>query len=283
MLSYRHAFHAGNHADVLKHLTLMLMLEYLTEKEKGLLYLDTHSGAGGYTLESHQAKLTGEFKQGIQTLWDAKIQGDPLLPPELMRFLDLIMQFNKGDQLSYYPGSPMLAAQLLRPQDRLHLYELHSTDFALLQHCFKNDRRIKITQADGFSALKSDLPPVSRRGLILIDPSYETQSDYHQVISQVKSGVKRFSQGVYAVWYPQLNKIDTKQLPKKWALIQANAHLMVSLKVKEGRRGMTGSGMLILNPPWKLKAQLEACLPTLVKLMGEDDSACFQIEYNEKN
>jgi 23S rRNA (adenine2030-N6)-methyltransferase len=282
MLSYRHAFHAGNHADVLKHFTLMLILEYLTEKDKGLLYLDTHSGAGGYMLESHKAKITGEYKQGIQVLWNARKQGDMALPPELQRFLDLIAHFNERDQLSYYPGSPLLAAQLLRPQDRLHLYELHSTDYPLLQHCFKNDHRVRISQADGFAALKSELPPPTRRGLVLIDPSYETANDYTQVIAQVKTGIKRFAQGVYAVWYPQLNKIDSKQLPKKWSLIPANSHLMVSLQVKDGLRGMTGSSMMILNPPWKLKSQLESCLPTLVKLLGEDDSACFHIDYNEK-
>ncbi len=295
MLSYRHAFHAGNHADVLKHLTVMLILEYLTQKDKGIMYLDTHAGAGSYSLTSDKSAKTGEFHQGIEALFEASSQTNSDFPAPLKRYLALISDFNKKamsagreldetrNQLKFYPGSPNIAKILLRPQDKLHLYELHSADFPLLAKNFKQSRRLQLKQADGFAGLKSDLPPPTRRGLVLIDPSYETTDDYRQVINEVKEGLKRFAQGVYAVWYPQLDKIESKQLPKKWMHIKAGSHLTVSLKVKSGKEGMTGSGMLIINPPWKLKQALEQSLPALVAALGQDDSASFNISYQESS
>ena len=169
MLSYRHSFHAGNHADVLKHIVLMLILENLSLKEKGFYYLDTHSGVGRYRLSSNESEKTGEYKEGIGRLWDKTD-----LPAEVARYVDLIKKLNYGGkELRYYAGSPMIAAQLLRPQDRALLTELHPSDFPLLRNNFKEFKNITTKSENGFQQLKATLPPKERRGLVLIDPPYD--------------------------------------------------------------------------------------------------------------
>ncbi|MGM0513104.1 MAG: 23S rRNA (adenine(2030)-N(6))-methyltransferase RlmJ, partial [Pseudomonadota bacterium] len=172
MLSYRHSFHAGNHADVLKHTVQSLIIEALKEKDKPLLYLDTHSGAGRYQLSGEHAERTGEYLEGIGLLW----QRDDL-PEELAAYMSVVHNFNRSGTLRYYPGSPLIARQLLRPQDKIHLTELHPSDFPLLRNEFQKDDRAKVQRADGYQQLKSQLPPPSRRGLILMDPPYEMKTD----------------------------------------------------------------------------------------------------------
>ncbi len=165
MLSYRHSYHAGNHADVLKHTVQSLIIESLKEKEKPFLYLDTHAGAGRYQLSSEHAERTGEYLEGIARIWQ---QDD--LPAELEPYIGVVQHFNRSGQLRYYPGSPLIARQLLREQDSLQLTELHPSDFPLLRGEFQKDERARVAKADGYQQLKAKLPPVSRRGLILIDP-----------------------------------------------------------------------------------------------------------------
>lgn len=264
MLSYRHSFHAGNHADVLKHTVQSLIIESLKEKEKPLLYLDTHAGAGRYQLSGEHAERTGEYLEGIGLLW----QRDDL-PEEMAAYMSVIRHLNRSGTLRYYPGSPLIARQLLRPQDKIHLTELHSSDYPLLRNEFQHDERAKTQRADGYQQLKSQLPPPSRRAFILIDPPYEMKSDYQQVVSSIQEGYKRFATGTYALWYPVVLRQQIKRLCKELESTGIKRILQIELAVRpdSDQRGMTGSGMLVINPPWKLDAQMRKVLPWLHKVL----------------
>jgi 23S rRNA (adenine2030-N6)-methyltransferase len=264
MLSYRHSFHAGNHADVLKHTVQSLIIESLKEKEKPLLYLDTHSGAGRYQLSGEHAERTGEYLEGIALLWK---RDD--LPEEMAAYMSVVRHLNRSGTLRYYPGSPLIARQLLRPQDKIHLTELHSSDYPLLRNEFQNDERAKTQRADGYQQLKSQLPPQSRRGFILIDPPYELKSDYQQVVSSLQEGYKRFATGTYALWYPVVLRQQIKRLCKELEATGIKRILQIELAVRpdSDQRGMTGSGMLVINPPWKLEAQMRKILPWLHQVL----------------
>ncbi len=271
MLSYRHAFHAGNHADILKHLVLTLCLQHMNAKEKPWLLLDTHAGAGLYAIDSEQAKKTGEYIDGIARLWNRSDFPAPMAP-----YMAALQACNGGSKLRRYPGSPWLAAHFARPGDSLRFCELHSTDFALLRREFKDGgRRIKVEQVDGFEAMKAALPPPSRRGLVLIDPSYEIKTDYPRVLVAVKDGLKRFATGTYLVWLPFLPSIEARNLPEKLRKLPAEwifASLAVRGPATKGH-GMHGSAMFVINPPWTLKAELEVCLPWLAQVLGQDGLA----------
>src|SRR5476649_997508 len=188
MLSYRHSFHAGNHADVLKHTVQSLIIESLKEKDKPFLYLDTHAGAGRYQLSGEHAERTGEYLEGIARIW----QRDDI-PEELAAYMSVVGHFNRNENLRYYPGSPLIARQLLREEDKLHMTELHPSDFPLLRNEFQKDSRAKVLREDGYQQIKAQLPPLSRRGLILMDPSYELKTDYQDVVKGIQEGYKRFA------------------------------------------------------------------------------------------
>ena len=277
MLSYRHAFHAGNHADVLKHLILIQIATYMAEKPAPFWIIDTHAGAGRYALTSAQATKLGEFRDGIGRLWDKKG-----LPPAVADYVDLVGQLNPEGKLTHYPGSPWLARQLLRDSDRLRLYEMHSTDIKLLQECFKGaGRQATITEGDGFAGLKALLPPPPRRALVLIDPSYETKNDYGAVIKGLQEALKRFPTGTYALWYPLLAKLESRQLPERLKRLGAANWLHATLEVKTPARdgfGMHGSGMFIINPPWTLEQKLHESLPRLAELLAQGDGARHMLE-----
>ena len=276
MLSYRHSFHAGNHADLLKHFVLVQLLRYFNQKDKPYWYIDTHAGAGCYQLDSVHAKKNAEFETGITRLWSLDN-----LPPEISDYVEQVRAPNGGNQLRLYPGSPLIALQLMRPDDRLRLFELHSTDYRLLCGNFKEaGRRAAISHGDGFAEIKSVLPPPPRRGLVLIDPSYEDKRDYLRVIAAMKEALSRFASGTYMVWYPLLQRGDTRQLPeklKKLAPDWLNVSLTVHAPQADGF-GMHGSGLFIVNPPWTLKIILQGTLPLLTKTLAQDDSAAFKLE-----
>jgi 23S rRNA (adenine2030-N6)-methyltransferase len=277
MLSYRHAFHAGNHADVLKHLILIEIAQYMAEKPAPFWIIDTHAGAGRYALESAHASKLGEYRDGVGRLWEAKG-----LPKAALNYLDFVRMLNPDGQLRHYPGSPWLARQLLRDSDRLRLYEMHSTDGKLLTECFKGaGRAVAITEGDGFAGLKAVLPPPPRRALVLIDPSYETKGDYTAVIKTLQDSLKRFATGTYALWYPMLGKPESRQLPDKLKRLGAANWLHATLEVKAPARdgfGMHGSGMFIINPPWTLEKTLHDTLPALAKLLAQDAGAKYTLE-----
>ncbi|ELQ6021421.1 23S rRNA (adenine(2030)-N(6))-methyltransferase RlmJ [Cronobacter turicensis] len=264
MLSYRHSFHAGNHADVLKHTVQSLIIESLKEKDKPFLYLDTHAGAGRYLLSGEHAERTGEYLEGIARIW----QRDDL-PAELEPYISAVSHFNRSGQLRYYPGSPLIARQLLRPQDSLQLTELHPSDFPLLRGEFQKDERARVERADGYQQLKSKLPPASRRGLILIDPPYEIKTDYQAVVQGINEGYKRFATGVYALWYPVVLRNQIKRMMNDLESTGIRRILQIELAVRpdSDQRGMTASGMVVINPPWKLELQMATLLPWLHKAL----------------
>ena len=280
MFSYRHAFHAGNHADVLKHSVWLHILHYFNKKETPYWIIDTHAGAGIYDLEDAWAEKTAEFKDGIARLWD-----NTDLPEDLQVYIDHIRNLNDGQDLVYYPGSPWISLELMRPKDRLHLFELHPTEIEILSDNIEQQgreiaRQVTIIEKDGFSGLKSQLPPVPRRGVILIDPSYEDKADYRHTLMAIKDGLKRFATGCYAVWYPLVNRKEVhdmlKQLEKLPGTEWINASLAVRKPAADGY-GLHGSGMFIINPPYTLQAALEKSLPYLVKHLAQDDSANFSL------
>lgn len=280
MLSYRHAFHAGSHADVLKHLVLMLCLQHMNSKDKPYTVVDTHAGAGLYLLDTEQARRTGESINGIGKLWQRNDWPAPLA--ELMA---LIKQANQTGQLLRYPGSPWLIDHLARPIDRLRFCELHSTDFALLRRQYKDaGRRVAVYQDDGFEVLKASLPPPSRRALVLIDPSYEIKSDYMKVVAAIKDSLKRFATGTLLVWHPLIPQLEANQLPEKLKKAGATHWLHATLSVNAPStqgRGMHGSGMFVVNPPWTLAADLNATLPYLAQTLGLDNQAGWSVDEEE--
>ncbi len=274
MLSYRHAFHAGNFADVLKHFTLIQLIDYLQQKDKAVCYIDTHAGAGGYALNSDYALKNSEFVSGIGKLWTQEV-----LPTALERYVSLIKSLNVGKQLLRYPGSPLISKHLLRPQDRMVLFELHSTEIKLLHTLMKRDPRITVNHDDGLSNAIKLLPPKERRGLILIDPSYEMKTDYAQVVDTLEKMYKRFATGTYALWYPVIERRRIDKLENKLRLSGIKNMQLFELAIAADgvNSGMTACGMIVINPPWTLKAQMQEVLPYLVQQLS-DNVGFFRIE-----
>ena len=276
MLAYRHAFHAGNHADVLKHIVLTLVLRYMNTKDKPYRLVDTHAGAGGYSLEGRYAQKKGEFEQGIQRLWS---RDD--LPEAVADYVGLVRAFNPQGALEQYPGSPAFAQMLLRAKDQLRLYELHPTDFKILSSYLGGVKGAEVHNADGFECLKGQLPPSTRRAVVLMDPSYEGHGDYPRVIAALREGIARFADGVYMVWYPQVSKLEAAQLPKRLEALAPKGWLHVRLTVQEPNSqgfGLAGSGVFIINPPYTLHDEVLAVLPYLVDVLGQYDGANFLVE-----
>ena len=275
MLSYRHAFHAGNHADVLKHLVLVQVLCHYNLKDKPWWFIDTHAGAGIYRLDSVHAKKNAEYDTGIARLWQHKD-----LPPPVADYVAQVRALNPEGRLRLYPGSPQIALQCARTSDRLRLFELHGSDVKLLEQQYSSNKRsVAIRQADGFAEIKSVLPPPPRRGVILIDPSYEDKRDYLRVIATVKEGLSRFADGCFIVWYPCLQRGDARQLPEKLCKLGKDS-LRIELTVHAPRAdgfGMHGSGLVVINPPWTLEKTLQPVLPVLSQWLAQDENAGYQL------
>ncbi|ROV56391.1 23S rRNA (adenine(2030)-N(6))-methyltransferase RlmJ [Neisseria chenwenguii] len=281
MLSYRHAFHAGNHADMLKHFTLFLTLEYFNRKDKPYWYIDTHSGVGLYDLESGEAQKVGEYRQGIallnaasnlpQGLADFRVRLKTLLPAE-----------------NFYCGSPWLAQALTREADKLRFFELHPADFQHLQNNLREarvGRRAQIVQGDGYRELVALLPPPTRRAVVLIDPPYEEKQDYRRVVQTLKDAQKRFETGCYLVWYPCLSRVESKELPEALKKLSPENYLCAELHVRapgDDGFGMYGSGMFVINPPYLLAEQLKAELPVLTEILAQDKGAHFVLDARVK-
>lgn len=275
MLSYRHGFHAGNFADILKHTVLIHMLEYMTQKEKPLRIIDTHAGAGVYKLNGPQAQKNREFDTGISRLWTSDEK-----PVALARLLDLVRTINESGPLQIYPGSPLIAQTLMRPIDRLFLHELHPSDYQFLRDCMRTDKRVKVSDEDGFTSLQALLPPLERRALVLIDPSYEIKSDYHHMVKQVINAHKRFAVGTYAIWYPVVNRarIDEMELALKKSGIKNIQLMEFGIAADSLEHGMTSSGMIVINPPWTLWGAMEETLPWLVDNLSDDGQGFYRLE-----
>lgn len=278
MLSYRHAFHAGNHADVLKHTVLLEVLRYFCLKDKPWWFIDTHAGAGCYALGGAGTDRQAEYEEGVGRLWGAAGLCDPLAA-----YVDTVAQFNPHRALSFYPGSPALAMTLLRDQDRMRLFELHPADFVALEKTFERDRdRVVVRKADGFAGLRTVLPPPSRRAVVLVDPPYEVKEDYRQVLTVLRDAMRRFAGGTYILWYPLLSRPEAQRLPAQLSALGAESWLDVRLVVRAPSRdgfGMFGSGLFIINPPWVLPSTLERVMPELVTCLGMDAQRSFDLEH----
>ncbi len=266
MLSYQHGFHAGNFADVLKHLILVRTLQYLTKKDKPMFYLDTHAAAGSYRLDSQAAQKTGEYKAGIGLLWERTD-----LPFAAAEYVKLVRAFNGGGRLHRYPGSPRIARQLLRKGDRLGLCELHANELALLKANVVGDRRVRVLKEDGFKACIDLLPPKERRALVMIDPSYEIKRDYEIVVQTVIKAYRRFATGTYALWYPvvERNRIDEMTNALQASGIRNIQLFELGVRPDNNQLGMTASGMIVVNPPWTLMSEMVEVLPYLVEILSE--------------
>jgi 23S rRNA (adenine2030-N6)-methyltransferase len=280
MLAYRHAFHAGNHADVLKHLVLVQVLTYMAAKDKPYTLLDTHAGAGGYSLEGRYAHTKDEFESGIGRLYQ---RND--LPKALSDYVALVSAFNGGGALQQYPGSPAIANLLLRADDRLHLYELHPTDERILRAFLGTRPHTTVALSDGFASLHKELPPPSRRGVVLIDPSYEMKADYAKVLAAVREILERFASAVVLVWVPQLRTLESQQLPQRLQNTAAKSapkgwlHARLTVAPGDARGyGLLGSSMFVINPPHGLHDTLREVLPFLVQALGQFDGASFLLE-----
>jgi 23S rRNA (adenine2030-N6)-methyltransferase len=301
MLSYRHAFHAGNHADVLKHITLLALLKYLTQKE-ALTVIDTHAGAGLYRLDSDHSHTSGEAQEGILRL-SAALHDKPgaEVAPAIAGYLDLLAGLNPDFGTSHdpaalrvYPGSPFIASQFLAGRHKLKLFELHPTDFRALSGNIGQlelGRSAACAMQDGIEALRPLLPPPSRRALVICDPSYEMKTDYGRVSAVIGDALKRFPTGTYAIWYPLIPRPEAHDLPKKLKTLASRAGrawLDATLTVKGSklhktvdgetlRPGLPASGMFIINPPYTLHGELKAALPQLEQWLGQDHNAAHSL------
>ncbi|MDK2776282.1 MAG: 23S rRNA (adenine(2030)-N(6))-methyltransferase RlmJ [Pseudomonadota bacterium] len=269
MLSYRHAFHAGNFADVLKHLVQVEILNYLRRKEKPFIYIDTHAGAGLYSLTSAEAGKNAEFDTGITRLRNAGIAGTEAWL-QVVAACKPEWDLSPAPAASLYPGSPRIAQLLLREQDRAKLYELHPQDFRLLNELMRRDQRIRCTQDNGFQGLIAGLPPDERRGLILMDPPYEMKSDYDTVVDTLIRAHRRFATGIYALWYPvvERSRIDKLERDLQNSGIPRIQQFELGLTEDTEGRGMTSSGMIVINPPFTLMDTMRNLLPQLAQATG---------------
>ncbi len=265
MLSYRHSYHAGNYADVIKHIVLIEILEHLTKKDNAFDYIDTHAGAGLYNLHSEHAAKLQEYTQGIGKL-------NPQDWPELASYFDVIASYNNDSGLNFYPGSPLIASNFLRRQDRSWLYELHPRDAELLLENTASQKGVRVMYEDGFKGMEALLPPISRRGLVLIDPSYEVKTDYGQVFDAIDSAYKKFPTGTYALWYPVVDRKNIDILERKFIRsgIKKIQQFELGIAADQFGSGMSASGMIVINPPWILKDKMAKVLPKLVAALGSE-------------
>lgn len=272
MLSYRHSFHAGNLADVLKHSILAAVLDAATAKAAPLVYVDTHAGNGIYQLDD-AADSRAEHRAGISAL--RALESEPA-PACISRYLECVDSVNGAAATRWYPGSAMIAARLLRDTDRLILAERHPADWAVLDDLLRADRRVTVEFGDGYSLLKSVLPPMERRGIILIDPAYELADEPTHVIDGLRAGFKRFRHGVYIVWYPLRGKHDPATLKRHFRHLDPPKTLCMELDPRQpAQPGAIGSGLLIVNPPYQAIAELEALRVFLGRTLASGGrSAC---------
>jgi len=294
MFSYRHAFHAGNHADVLKHTALLAVLRHLTLKDTAIHFFDTHAGAGLYRLDGDYAQTSGEAAHGFLQL-QATLKPDTVLAPALQDYMNMVASFNTGRSQAIYPGSPFIVQRCLRERDRLRLFELHPTDAKTLKANVAQldaGRFITVMQEDGFEGLKKFLPPPSRRAFVLCDPSYEIKSDYGRVVDLLTDALKRFATGTYMVWYPIIPRPESHDLPRKLKTLanrEGRPWLNATLTVKSSklghddagevvRPGLPASGVFVINPPHTLKASLHDALKQAAQLLAQGKNKAFEVE-----
>ncbi|WP_374601558.1 23S rRNA (adenine(2030)-N(6))-methyltransferase RlmJ [Arenimonas sp.] len=271
-MNYRHGFHAGNHADVLKHLVLVALLDALKRKDAPFFVLDTHAGRGQYDLAASQAQRTGEAEAGIRRLWATR----PSEPPALAAYLAAVAAC-WTPEADTYPGSPLLVARALREQDRLAACELQPEEAAALKALLAGNPRCHVHQRDGYAAIKALLPPREgatrfARALVLVDPPYEAQAEeYPLITTALRDGLERFPQGIFALWYPIKQRATLQPLMRKLANLPMKSALAIELLVRpdDSPLRMNGSGMVVINPPWQFERSVEPALRPLAQAMGD--------------
>lgn len=303
MFSYRHGFHAGNHADVLKHTILSLVLDYFRSKDAAFLAIDTHAGAGIYDLTGDWANKKAEYVQGAGRIWNL-LSETPLtslvnqeesnspgsahlpVPSSLESWLTRLRALNATGPLRYYPGSPWIWLHNWRKQDRLKLIEQLPVEAEVLRRNLQQlrdlpPRSVQVLEQDGFQSLKALLPPPSRRAIVLIDPSYEDKQDYHRVIAMLKDAMSRFATGCYIVWYPKVNRLQVEQLRKQLRKLTTGDWIDIDMTVTKppvDGHGLFGSGCFVINPPYTLGEQMKQAMPWLTRILAVDTSARWTIE-----
>ena|SRR3990167_712208 len=274
-MNYRHAYHAGNFADVVKHATLIALLNALSKKETPFCYMDTHAGAGFYDLSSDFALKSKEYENGIQKIIH---QNNP--PPLIKQYLNCIHQINEtpSSSLKFYPGSPMIAHSLLRKNDRIIACELHPQEYQALKKMFVNDKQVAVHKRDGLIALNALLPPAENRGLVLIDPPYENPNEYQQIIQALTTALKRFENGIYAVWYPLKEKIHIEKWQHQLKNEIKKPILLIELTIyPDLPKHLNGCGLLVINPPWQFDQTMQTILPWLWNALTINQQGAYQL------
>jgi 23S rRNA (adenine2030-N6)-methyltransferase len=267
MLSYRHGYHAGNAADVLKHFILIYVLDYIKKKDKGFIFIDSHAGAGKYLISDPYMQKNKEYLQGIEKI--LQLKNDNIF---LKKYLDLVKSINFNSDLKIYPGSCFLAARSLRPNDNLYFFELHPKEFLNLKKNFENDSRVIIENRDSYQRLKKLLPPKEKRAVILIDPSYELKDEYEKVLEMLSDCYKKFPLGVYIIWYPVLKNKKSEKfifnvLKKKYKNLS-----QIEMITDNSNSGMQGSGLFILNCPWSIENDIKKSLETIFDCLKKNNN-----------
>lgn len=278
-MNYRHAYHAGNFADVVKHAVLARLIEYLKRKDKAFRVIDTHAGVGAYDLSSDEAQKTGEWQDGIGRLLqaDLKPQTANLLKP----FLDAVRAMNPQGGLQFYPGSPMISRFLLRKQDRLSAIELHPQDAATLRKRFDGDIQTRVLELDGWLALGAHVPPKEKRGLVLVDPPFEKEGEFQRLVDGLVRAHRRWPGGIYALWYPVKDRAAVNRFRAELAATGIEKILDIRFDIRQPsvEARLDGTGMIVVNPPYSLEAELGELLPALKTILAETPKARWEVEW----
>lgn len=278
-MNYRHAYHAGNFADVVKHIILTRIVLYLQRKDQAFRVIDTHAGIGRYDLQGIEAGKTNEWQSGVGRLLAAKV--DAPVAELIKPYLDIVRAENADGEMRHYPGSPLIVRHLLRRQDRLSALELHPQDAELLADVFEGDIQVRVTKLDGWLALGAHLPPKEKRGLVLIDPPFEVAGEFDRLVEGLVRAHKRFSGGTFALWYPVKDRQEVRRFVT--ALHETGipkillTELMIRAPSPEPR--LDGTGMVIVNPPYTLDDELRTVLPALSKVLSEGQNAGFTLDW----
>lgn len=279
-MNYRHAFHAGNHADVLKHVVLMMLVAHLKKKPAPFFYLDTHAGGGSYDLSLGESQRSGEYKQGIGRLLEFP---DPALAPELLDYVRLVRECAGPGRsaITAYPGSPGIVLKLRRATDRMVLAETHAKEAQSLRALAGRQKLVSVLESDGYAALKAQLPPRENRGLVLMDPPYESDDEFDRVLRALETGYERWPTGTYCVWYPLTERAAPLRFRRNLERsgIRKILDCSLSMMPDDTPVGMRGSGLVIVNPPWMLDERLAELLPDLHRLLVPDGSGGTNVEW----
>ena len=278
-MNYRHAYHAGNFADVVKHVVLSRLVEYLKQKDKAFRVIDTHAGIGRYDLSSTEAQKTGEWRGGIGRLVDAAL--DPPAAALLAPYLEAVRSLNPQGGVKKYPGSPLIVRHLMRKQDRLSAIELHRQDAGKLRTLFQGDFQTRVIELDGWLALGAHLPPKEKRGLVLVDPPFEEQGEFDRLVDGLRKAHKRWPGGIYALWYPVKDRKAVAAFRK--ALVQSGVPKLLDIgfeiRPPSAEPSLDGSGMVVVNPPFTLEGELRRLLPALHKLLVVEKPSHWTLEW----